>query len=91
MQSQPEVQDAVASVQQTIEKLLSIKGKRTVDSFHRELGKIIWDYCGMARTADGPENSHRPDSAPCARSSGRTSPSPEPATTSTRAWKKPAA
>ncbi|MCP4503627.1 MAG: fumarate reductase/succinate dehydrogenase flavoprotein subunit [Deltaproteobacteria bacterium] len=32
-----------------VDKLLSIKGKRTVDSFHRELGKIMWDNCGMAR------------------------------------------
>ena len=36
-----------------IEKLLSIKGNRTVDSFHRELGHIMWDYCGMERTEDG--------------------------------------
>ena len=41
------------SVEQTSDKLLSIKGKRTVDSFHRELGKMMWDYCGMARTAQG--------------------------------------
>ena len=41
--SHAEVRNAVACVQQTIEKLLSIKGKRTVDSFHRELGKIMWD------------------------------------------------
>ena len=34
-------------------KLLSINGKRTVDSFHRQLGKIVWDYCGMSRTAAG--------------------------------------
>jgi succinate dehydrogenase / fumarate reductase flavoprotein subunit len=34
-------------------RLLSIKGKRTVSSFHRELGKILWDYCGMSRTAEG--------------------------------------
>jgi succinate dehydrogenase / fumarate reductase flavoprotein subunit len=40
-------------VQQTIHKLLSINGKRTVDSFHRELGKIVWEYCGMSRTAQG--------------------------------------
>ncbi|MBN9617391.1 MAG: succinate dehydrogenase flavoprotein subunit [Acidobacteriales bacterium 59-55] len=52
-ESHSEVQSAVASVQQTIDKLLSIKGKRTVDSFHRELGKIVWEYCGMARTAEG--------------------------------------
>ena len=34
-------------------RLLAIKGKRTVDTFHRELGKIMWDYCGMARTEEG--------------------------------------
>ena len=34
-------------------KLLSIKGKRTVDDFHRELGKTVWDKCGMARSAEG--------------------------------------
>ncbi len=50
-----EVRNVVASVQQTIDKLLSIHGKRTVDSFHRELGRIMWDYCGMARTAPGLE------------------------------------
>jgi succinate dehydrogenase / fumarate reductase flavoprotein subunit len=52
-ESGPEVQEAVGSVKQKVDKLLSIKGKRTVDSFHRELGKIMWDYCGMARTAAG--------------------------------------
>jgi len=35
--------------------LLAIKGKRTVTSFHRELGKIMWDYCGMSRNARGLE------------------------------------
>jgi succinate dehydrogenase / fumarate reductase flavoprotein subunit len=54
--SQTEVKEAVASAQQKIDKLLSIKGKRTVDSFHRELGKILWDDCGMARTAQGLES-----------------------------------
>ena len=49
----PAVQEAVSSVRSKLDKLLSIKGNRTVDSFHRELGKIVWDYCGMARTADG--------------------------------------
>ena len=51
--SHAEVRSTVASVQETIDKLLSIKGKRTVDSFHRELGKIMWDECGMSRTAAG--------------------------------------
>ncbi len=36
-----------------MEKLLSIKGTKTVDDYHKELGKIMWDYCGMARTAEG--------------------------------------
>src|ERR1700722_20119159 len=48
-----EVRNAVACVNETIQKLLAIKGKRTVDSFHRELGKIMWEYCGMSRTAEG--------------------------------------
>ncbi len=56
LDTQPEVKQAVACVRQTIELLLSIKGKRTVDSFHRELGKIVWDYCGMSRTAAGLES-----------------------------------
>ena len=34
-------------------RLLSINGKRTVDDIHRELGLILWDYCGMARTNEG--------------------------------------
>ncbi|HLH03686.1 MAG TPA: fumarate reductase/succinate dehydrogenase flavoprotein subunit [Bryobacteraceae bacterium] len=51
----PEIRNSVACVQQTIQKLLSINGKRTVDSFHRQLGKIVWDYCGMSRTAQGLE------------------------------------
>jgi succinate dehydrogenase / fumarate reductase flavoprotein subunit len=52
-ESNAEVRNAVACVEQTIQKLLSIKGRRTVDSFHRQLGKIVWDYCGMSRTAEG--------------------------------------
>jgi succinate dehydrogenase / fumarate reductase flavoprotein subunit len=36
-------------------RLLAIKGKRTVTSFHRELGKIMWEYCGMSRNARGLE------------------------------------
>jgi succinate dehydrogenase / fumarate reductase flavoprotein subunit len=38
-----------------IEKLLAIKGERTVDDFHRQLGQIMWDYCGMARNNQGLE------------------------------------
>src|ERR1700727_1141725 len=52
----PEVKQAVACVKQTIDLLLSIDGKRTVDYFHRERGKIVWDSCGMSRTAQGLES-----------------------------------
>ena len=38
-----------------VEKLLSINGERTVDSFHRELGKLVWEHCGMARNKAGLE------------------------------------
>ena len=34
-------------------RLLDVNGKRTVDSFHRELGRLMWDKCGMARNASG--------------------------------------
>ena len=49
----PEFQQAVTDVQERVSRLLSANGTRTVDSFHRELGGIMWDYCGMARTAEG--------------------------------------
>ena len=38
---------------ENINRILGIKGKRTVDSIHRELGRLLWDYCGMARNATG--------------------------------------
>jgi succinate dehydrogenase / fumarate reductase flavoprotein subunit len=49
----PEVKAAVADVAARTSKLLGVKGKRTVASFHRELGKIMWEHCGMARNAEG--------------------------------------
>ncbi len=49
----PAFTDAVNAVKTQTNRLLSIKGKRTVDSFHKELGKIMWDHCGMARTREG--------------------------------------
>jgi succinate dehydrogenase / fumarate reductase flavoprotein subunit len=48
-----EARAAKETVAKQTSQLLSIKGKRTVDSFHRELGKILWEHCGMARTAAG--------------------------------------
>ena len=52
-ESHPEAKAAKAQVTSRVEKLLSIKGNRTVDSFHRELGKIMWEHCGMARNEKG--------------------------------------
>jgi succinate dehydrogenase / fumarate reductase flavoprotein subunit len=49
----PAVVDAVEAVRDRIDTLLSIDGSRTVDSFHRELGRVMWDYCGMERSEEG--------------------------------------
>ena len=49
----PEVKAAVADVQTRTSRLLAVQGTRTVASFHRELGRIMWEYCGMARDATG--------------------------------------
>jgi succinate dehydrogenase / fumarate reductase flavoprotein subunit len=49
----PAFRDAEAEVAARTKRLLSIDGKRTVDSFHRELGRLLWDYCGMSRNANG--------------------------------------
>jgi succinate dehydrogenase / fumarate reductase flavoprotein subunit len=51
--SHPECRRVEAEVTAYTRRLLEIKGKRTVDSFHRELGKLMWDYCGMSRNAAG--------------------------------------
>ncbi|MGB9500002.1 MAG: fumarate reductase/succinate dehydrogenase flavoprotein subunit, partial [Dissulfuribacterales bacterium] len=47
-----EFKQGVDEVQARINKLLSIKGKRTVSEFHRELGLILWDHCGMSRNEE---------------------------------------
>ncbi len=44
-----------AEVKARVEKLLAVDGSRTVDSFHRELGRLMWDHCGMARNEAGLE------------------------------------
>jgi succinate dehydrogenase flavoprotein subunit len=51
--SHPECRRVEAEVAAYTRRLLDINGKRTVDSFHRELGKLMWDYCGMARNRSG--------------------------------------
>ena len=49
----PAFDQAEQAATERINKLLAIKGKRTVDDFHRELGLLLWDHCGMARNAEG--------------------------------------
>ena len=49
----PAFKEAEQRVKDSITKLLSINGEKTVDEFHKELGKIMWEYCGMSRTAEG--------------------------------------
>ena len=49
----PEFAKVNAEVSGTIKKMLAIGGKRTTASFHKELGKIVWDECGMSRSAAG--------------------------------------
>jgi succinate dehydrogenase / fumarate reductase flavoprotein subunit len=51
--SHPAVREAESNVTAITRRLLEAKGTRSVDSFHRELGKIVWEYCGMARNASG--------------------------------------
>ena len=48
-----EFKDAEKQIEERMNKLLSIGGKQTPDAFHRRLGKIMWEYCGMARTQQG--------------------------------------
>jgi succinate dehydrogenase / fumarate reductase flavoprotein subunit len=50
-----EFRAAEAAVAERVGKLLAVRGRRTAMSFHRELGTVMWDYCGMSRTAEGLE------------------------------------
>jgi succinate dehydrogenase / fumarate reductase flavoprotein subunit len=49
----PEFKKSRADLKARLQRLLSIRGKRTVTSFHRELGQLMWDKCGMARNESG--------------------------------------
>ncbi|MBC8344480.1 MAG: fumarate reductase/succinate dehydrogenase flavoprotein subunit, partial [Bacteroidetes bacterium] len=49
----PEFVEAEKDVKEKLEKLLAINGKKTVKEFHKRLGKILWDYCGMSRNEAG--------------------------------------
>jgi succinate dehydrogenase / fumarate reductase flavoprotein subunit len=48
-----EFMEAEADVKGRLEKIIGVQGKQSVESFHRRLGKIMWEYCGMARNAEG--------------------------------------
>lgn len=52
----PEALASLHEVEERLKRLLSIKGKRTVDDFHRQLGKVMWDDCGMGRNRQGLEH-----------------------------------
>ncbi|MBC9821885.1 fumarate reductase/succinate dehydrogenase flavoprotein subunit [Terrabacter sp. MAHUQ-38] len=52
-ESHEAVVEARASVDARVAKLLSINGDRSVDSFHKELGTVMWEYCGMERSEEG--------------------------------------
>jgi succinate dehydrogenase / fumarate reductase, flavoprotein subunit len=47
------VRDPQVEVERVTRRLLDVNGSRTVDDFHRELGSVMWDHCGMSRNADG--------------------------------------
>lgn len=49
----PEFEEAEKAVKERLTRLISIKGKQTASSFHKRLGKIMWDYCGMTRNEEG--------------------------------------
>lgn len=52
----PAFTEAEAAVKARLDRLIAIKGNTTVDSFHKRLGKIMWDKCGMSRSAEGLED-----------------------------------
>ncbi len=49
----PAFKEAMDGVNASVNKLLSINGKKSVDEFHRELGLTMWEYCGMSRNSEG--------------------------------------
>jgi len=55
----PEFELAEKETKSRIDQLLAVKGNQSVESFHRRLGKIMWDYCGMSRNAEGLKKARR--------------------------------
>jgi succinate dehydrogenase / fumarate reductase flavoprotein subunit len=52
-ETHPAFQETEAEAVSRVQRLLNIKGERTAQSFHQELGRIMWDYCGMGRNDEG--------------------------------------
>jgi len=88
--SHPEFKQAEEQSKSFTRKLLSVKGKRTAASLHRDLGKILWEKCGMARNEAGLKEACG-KSRNCARNSGRPCPFPERAKASTSPSSTPGA
>jgi succinate dehydrogenase / fumarate reductase flavoprotein subunit len=57
-QDAPEFRSSEMEAKETIKRLLSIRGNRTVDDYHRELGRIMWEYCGMSRNDEDMKKAH---------------------------------
>jgi succinate dehydrogenase flavoprotein subunit len=53
--SEPAFRQAVDDSQARIDELMGIRGTKSVDHYHRELGRLVWDYCGMSRNREGLE------------------------------------
>ena len=86
----PEFAAVIAEITERTKKLLAVNGRRSVSNFHRELGLLVWEKCGMARSREGLEQALAkiPRSA---NNSGRTSASRESARNSTSNSNSPAA
>ena len=55
----PAFQEAEAKAKERIQRIMNIRGTKSAETFHRELGKIMWEYCGMARNAEGLQKGRR--------------------------------
>ena len=86
----PAVVEAQQAVEDRIDHFLSINGTRSVDSYHRELGNIMWEYCGMERTEDGLRKAIDLIRDPARTTSGATSRCSAPPRASTSRWRRPA-
>src|SRR3546814_12381837 len=58
-ESHPAVVEAKREVEERINHFLTANGTRSVDSYHKELGHIMWEYCGMERTKEGLRSEER--------------------------------